>query len=394
MALIGLALIGCTPTAPLPATQTDPQSAGSGQPEVAAVEGSAQSGDAGKGTEQSVGVKNEWLVGAIGHARIHMKISVKDQVVSGFYYYDNYQINIPLTGTLEQNMKDVATLYLNEDTDANGKVRALYWSEDYIEGFWEGNGKQYPFYVIRKNSDLKAPEEPSEGMIEYAGTWYGAHDYYFGGTSLEMTPLFEDLLYYKVNAYNGAHSGGLEEFAVSGEKGFTSSFLDMTYGENPTAVQFDWILSGDRLNLESNAYDYMCGMGVTFDSDYVRDEIVVSVPTAEEVGIVDDSQRGAAFAALVGDAYETFIAYTSAVAYEELQFDGQSAQGGKSILRGLGGYCYYLMTPEHMYVAAFTGDHIAYYTDDEAYADQLPLPMVDWANNWVADGVDYHYQSR
>ena len=96
------------------------------------------------------------------------------------------------------------------------------------------------------------------------------------------------------------------------------------------------------------------------------------------------------FKRLVGNNYESFINCTAGVGYSEVELDGKKVRAGESFLRGLNGYCSYIISSEYIYAAIDAGDKIEYYTNDKNYANRLPKPMVDWASNKKDLKINYN----
>lgn len=333
-----------------------------------------------------------WLVGHIGLTPIQMELTVEMDQVRGSFRIDADAKPIPLSGTLEPTMKDYAILTLNAESGEEMAFKAIYWSADYIQGFKQVEDSLEPFYVLKKGSSVTKPNPPSAYLSQWEGVWYGLNDTYYSGTDLKMMPLFDNLVFYSLMAYNGAASGALEGFAVIDNREAVSLFDDYSYTNPSERVRKVWSFDGENLHLESNAYDYMCGMGVSFDAAYGKNKRNISVPTAMEVGIVDNEVEEKRFKALVKEEYTRFIDYTAFVVYDPIDWNGASAKVGQSYLRGLPAYCIYLMTENHQYVAAYFDDYIGYYTDDLAYSNVLPEPIRDWAERWGTTDIRMFYE--
>ena len=125
-------------------------------------------------TEQPTIDKN-WFAGTIGDAKIHAKLEVLDDKVSGVYYYDQYKTNINLEGYINDfdDMKDFRTISLTEDTDKRGKIVGVLRTNDYIEGYWKSDNIIYPMYLIREGMDITPPKKLSEEINKFDGEWTG-----------------------------------------------------------------------------------------------------------------------------------------------------------------------------------------------------------------------------
>lgn len=326
-------------------------------------------------------VDKNWFAGAIGDSKIHAKIEVSADKVSGVYYYDQYKTNIKLEGYIDDfaQMKEFKTISLTEDTDKKGEIKGVFRTNDYIEGYWKSEDVIYPMYLIREGLNITPPKKPSREISKFDGHWTGKNSGYFGGSRAYIKALFNDLIYYELNAFNGTHSGALESFGIINKGSAKTVFKDTTYYEKDENVFFEFKIEDDLLKLNSNMYDYMCGMGVLFDSEYVLGEIEISMPTALEVGIVETEEQDELFKKLVGDKYSDFISYTSFVDYSEVIMDGEKVKAGNSYLRGAYGCCFYIISSKHIYAAIIGDEEIYYYTNDKNYAKKIPEPMAEWA---------------
>jgi hypothetical protein len=336
--------------------------------------------------------EKEWFNGAIGNAKIHAKLDVSGNEVSGVYYYDQYKINISLKGYIEENIKGLQTILLTEDTDKKGEIQALFRSKGYIQGFWSNGKDVFPMYLIKEGSNDTPPKQPDKVTMKFDGQWTGKNSGYFGGSEAVINALFDDLIYYGLSAFNGTHFGALDGFGIVNNGVAKTTFDDKTYDEKENVV-FEFNIDNDTLSLNSNMYEYMCGMGVAFDSKYTKGKVDTPMPTAQEVGIVDTIEQDELFKKLVGSEYETFIQYTQGVDYSEVILDGKQVNAGQSMLTGLRGNCYYIVSESYIYAAIVTaGGSINYYTNDKNYANELPQLIAEWAKDIKELKVEYYYK--
>lgn len=332
-----------------------------------------------------------WFAGAIGNAKIHAQLEITGNKVSGVYYYDQYKTNISLKGTIDDRVKDLQAVSLTEDTDKKGNIRGLFRSKDYLQGFWKSGSEVYSMYLIREGAGISPPQIAGKGAMLFDGYWTGKGTGYFAGSNAYIKVLFDDLLYYQLQAFNGSHSGGLDSFATIDNNIARTVFKDTAYDKKDENVVFEFSLEDYCLNLKSNRYDYMCGTGVGFDSSYTKGKISITKPTAQQVGIVASKEKDELFKKLVGDKYDTFISYTAAVSYEDKILDGRKVKAGSSLLRGVNGYCFYIISSEYIY-AAILSNNIDYYTNDPKYANKLPQLMEDWATYRKGLKINYNFK--
>lgn len=332
----------------------------------------------------------EWFAGSIGNVKIHAKLDISGKTVSGIYYYDQYKTNIVLKGSIEDEIIDLQTITLTEDTDKKGTMNGLFKTKDYIQGYWRSGKDIYPMYLIREGSEINPPKQPAKQTLRFDGHWTGKSSGYFAGSEADIKVLFDDLILYELSAHNGTHMGGLDCFAIVNSYKAKTVFKDTTYGERQENVTFEFSVENNNLNLKSNEYDFMCGMGVGFDSSYTKEKVDTSLPSAQQVGIVETKAQDELFKKIVGDEYDTFIQYTQSVNFSEVVLDGKKVNAGESLLRGMYGYCFYIVSPENIYAAIVTEDNIKYYTNDKNYADKLPQPILDWTKSKRDLNVEYY----
>lgn len=336
-------------------------------------------------------IDNSWFAGSIGNSKIHAKLDVIGDTVSGFYYYDQYKTNITLHGHLGEynQLKDFQSISLTEDTAKQGVIKGVLRTNDYIEGYWKSGNDIYPMYLIRESSDIAPPKEPSLNTSKFDGDWTGEDSNYFCGSKAEIKVLFDDLIYYSLSAHNGTHFGTLDSFGIIDNGVSKTVFTDTTDFQSGENVVFEFMIDNNLLKLKSNDYNYYCGMGVAFSSNFVKGNINFDIPTALEVGIVDTKDQDDLFKKLVEDKYNYFIAYTAGVDYSEVILDGEKVKCGTSYLRGANGYCVYIISEKHIY-AAIMDNGINYYTNDINYAERIPEPMIEWLRD--IKEIKYNYK--
>lgn len=344
------------------------------------VHGSANKNSTVRATNETY--TDGWFFGFIGNKRIHAKFDISGNKVSGVYYYDEYKTNIKLEGYVNDfaEMKDFRTVYLSEDTDENESIMGMFRTDDYIQGCWKNDDVIYPMYLIREGTNITPPRKPDADIMKFDGHWTGKESGYFVGSEADIKVLFDDLIYYELNAFSGANMGVLDSFGILEDNVIKTVFKDKTYDEKKENVVFEFKAENDSLHLDSNEYSFYCGMGVMFDSCFVKGEIDIEMPTALEVGIVDTKEQDALFKKLVGDKYDDFIMYTSYVFYSETTWNGEEVKAGESYLRGCSGCCSYIVSKDHIYAAIIGDEGIYYYTNDKNYANKIPEPMAEWAN--------------
>ena len=327
-----------------------------------------------------------WFTGAIGTSKIHAKLDISGNDISGVYYYDKYKSNIKLEGNLENEVKDYRTICLNEDTSKDGEFYGILKTPDYMEGYWREGEKMYPMYLIKSGSGIKLPLQPDAAARQFDGSWMGSKSNYYIASYVEIQVLFKDLLYYDLESNNGANLGSLTGLALIDQEKAEAKLSDEASGD----AYFNFNVNGGKLKLESDNYSYMCGAGVSHMADYVKGEIDIPVPDPQEVGIVDTREQADKFRSMVGDMYEEFISLTQATSEEEYILDGNKVSVRRSFLRGLADECIYIVSDKHLYAAAVSETGIEYFTDDAVYADKLPDPIKKWADDKSELNINYN----
>ena len=196
------------------------------------------------------------------------------------------------------------------------------------------------------------------------------------------------MLYYDLESHNGADSGGLISLALINEGKAITRFSDESVGD----VVYELSINNGMLHIDSNKYDYMCGVGASHMTDYIKGKNDIPLPSAQDVGIVDSKEQSELFKTIVGNKYEDFINMTEATDKEDYVLDGKQASVRKSYLLGMPNQCIYMISPEYIYAAIVTEDSIEYYTNDKNYAEKLPQPMVEWAANNKDLKIIYNYK--
>jgi hypothetical protein len=329
------------------------------------------------------------FIGSVGEAGIHMSLSYQDGNLTGSYYYDKYKTKININGFIDNIYLDYTSFRLWEDTDQEGQFIALFINQDLIMGCWKNETKVYPMYLIRSGAAINPPKAAGKDLMELEGEWYGKNANYFSGSELTIRALFEDLLYFDLNAFNGTATGSLDGFMFYKEGTAGVAFRDHIIWNDPASehVSFEIRKKDDELSLISNQYDYCCGLGVAFDHVYSREEGKHSMPSATEVGITANKEEEELFSQIVHYRDYAFIQNTQSVMYEDILLDGRAVRAGASMFRGAAGMCYYINGRELMYAAVYEDGVIQYYTNDPKYSDHMPRPMAEWAESFDCEVI-------
>ncbi len=327
--------------------------------------------------------------GAVGEAGLHMSLSYQDGRLTGSYSYDKYGTKISLDGVLDEVYQEYLSFHLTEATDQEGQFIGIFITKDLVKGCWKSDEKLYPMYLIRTDSGLNPPKAAGKELQELEGKWYGKNRRYFSGSDLTLTALFEDLIYFELTAFNGAASGALSGFAFYGEAVAGIRYRDYIVWDDPSSqhVSFEFRKQAEELSLISNQYDYSCGMGVTFDQSYSREDRKPATPSLTELGITTTKEEEELFSQMVYYTDYFFIRNTQAVMYEDILLDGRKVRAGASYLRGAGGMCYYINGKDMMYAAIYEDGVIQYYTNDPNYMGHMPKPMQKWADGFACEVV-------
>ncbi|MEK3837274.1 hypothetical protein [Paenibacillus sp. FSL P2-0136] len=265
------------------------------------------------------------LTGAInGNLPIHMSIKVESGgKLTGSYYYDKYKQTIRLTGNVNGK---IAHMY---EYDAKGKETG------HFQGWWiPGTGfagvwsspdgtRQLPVEALSATAttSLKAP-----AAADWSGEWYMASNSPFYGSYVEFSNVKSDKLVFSMDAYEGAHSGQLENETAVVRKRMA------VYKEEDGSVVFFYLLNG-KLYVTSPSPVYSAGANVTYTGEYTRDPNE-KVYTLKDTGVFKTAAEDKAFRKLVGEDYDLFL-YSMQLLDEPKDLDGKGSRVVQGGVRGL-----------------------------------------------------------
>lgn len=329
--------------------------------------------------------KNKF-VGYVNGAPIHMTLSCENDVISGSYSYDKYQTEINLSGTVNQTYRDYVELQMTEDTDVSGRFVGIFQSSESIRGLWQDINGTYPMYFYPEGHEMEKADEPTEEIQKLQGNWFGKNDTYYRENSMEVIPLFSDLLYFYMNTRNGKSSGSLTGLAIYDEtnKHARTIYWDCvdTKERADEHVAFDFSVNEvNELLLTSNQYGYACGIDSSFDQQYKQSANAIIQPSLVDIGIVSDGKQEDCFHKMINYNDYLFIYNTQGVAYEDSELDGKKVRAGESYIPGCDSMCYYINAGDYLYAAAVNDEgNIEYFTNDTKYQNVIPEPMQEWVN--------------
>jgi len=325
--------------------------------------------------------ENNKFTGMIGESKIHMTLSYQDNKITGVYYYDKYKTEINVSGKIIFELKDYPSINLFEDSEQYGSINGIIRTKDYIEGYWQDYDHMYPMYLMREGADVKAPEKPGKHTQSFAGHWYGNNSTYYSKSDLDITALFNDMIYYDLEAQSGSNVGSYSGVAIVNQDAANALLGDYNdWNRHDDFQLFEFTQQMNDLCLNSNDYNYGCGMWVSFDNQYSKEEAKIEEPTALEVGIVSTSEQEDDFRDLVRTYYSDFINNTQYVDYKEITLDGEKVMAGESVFQGMSSCCYYIISEDSIYAAFSDEKDIKYFTNDGNYIDYMPKPMQEWAD--------------
>jgi len=326
-----------------------------------------------KSNELSIATKSEdekadWFIGAInGTLKIHMKLNVVQDKVSGVYYYDAHKKNINLSGDIYNNL---FTVY---EKDSKGSIDAIFASDELIEGVWYDDKNTYPIYLIKEGSNIPIPQSPDSNLMRWKNSWKGETSGFYSGSELTIYPVFNNLIRFDISAFSGTHSGGFVSLAL------LNNNTAVYKGENNTYLKFVLKDDGD-VELDTNDYTYNCGMGVAYDSAYTTKKLNIVPPTAKEVGLVYTDEQEKIFKELTGEYYIEFIQYAQFYTDEE-ELDGLGFSVRKFGLRGdFNAAIVMINQKDNTVLAAVEGaDAIYYFTNNKEFTNP-PDTIKKWCN--------------
>lgn len=311
---------------------------------------------------------NDWFSGAINETlKIHLKLDIKGSDVSGTYYYDKYKKNIAFKGDITDN---IISLY-EKESEAN--ITIVFVSEELIEGTWSDEKNTYPLYLIKEGSKISIPQKPDNNLIKWKGLWKGKDSGYYSSSDISIYPVFNNLIKFDIEAFNGTHSGGFSGLALINN--------NKAIYKNEDGIEFIISLNEDEnIILDTTDYSYSCGMGVGFDSIYTKD-LFIKKPSAKEVGLVNTDEQEKIFKNLTGEHYDEFIAYAQYCGEEE-DLDEIGAVVRTFGSRGYNNAGIVMIIEEDNTILAMIGseDGMRYFTNNDKYTTP-PKTMKNWCKD-------------
>lgn len=304
-----------------------------------------------------------------GNLKIHMKLDLSKDNITGVYYYDNYKQDINLKGYISNKH------FIVYEQDLKGTIEAIFISDDLIEGVWYDEKNTFPLYLIKEGSNLPSPQDPKSDLLKWNNSWEGINSGFYSGSELTIYPVFEDLIIFDISAFNGTHTGGLLSLALLHND--TAIFK----GENDTYLKFTMKDNGAIVELDTNDYSNNCGMGVMFDSIYTNKELNIVPPTAKEQGLVYTDEQDKIFQDLTGEHYKELIQNAQLYTDDE-DLDGLGFKVRKFGLRGYFNTVIVMINQnDNTILAAVEGtEAIYYFTNNKKY-----ISPPDTIKNWCSE---------
>lgn len=314
--------------------------------------------------------------GYIGDSPIRMTLrSEADNTrIEGEYWYTKYNVPIPISGWQEE--ANIRLLNHPTGTDELERFILLLTDEWTQKGLWQKGETNAPCYLelLTPGEDSVSKPDPSTSLSAFAGTWSGLHSNSFTYTILDFVPLYNNLIYFDLNAANGAYSGGIDGIAE-----FDGTKIVFTeYG-----VTFAFTMDANQqIKLDCNDYQYSCGNGVSYEAEYqkgtqnIQTQTTLAFLTAEENAKLQE---------LTGAHYQDLLQVGQWGDEESFELNGQPA---RMIRIGVRGYmrAAALVIQESsgfMGVLIDTYDEAAgeakmlYFTNNDEFLTP-PQPMLEW----------------
>ncbi|ASA21422.1 hypothetical protein [Paenibacillus donghaensis] len=266
------------------------------------------------------------LTGAInGNLPIHMSIKIESGgKLTGSYYYDKYKKTIRLTGNVSGKM---ANMY---EYDAKGKETG------HFQGWWiPGTGfagvwsnqdgtRQLPVEALTASAaaSIKVPT-----AAEWSGEWHRASNSPFYGSYVKFSNVKKDKLSLSMEAFDGAHSGGLDEESAVVRKRMA------VYKEENGSVIFFYLL-GSKLYVTSPTPVYSAGANVTYSGEYSKGPFKEVNYTLKDTGVFKTAAEDKAFRKVVWSDYDLFL-NSMQLLDKPKDLDGLGAEVVQGGVRGL-----------------------------------------------------------
>lgn len=234
-----------------------------------------------------------------------------------------------------------------------------------------------PVEVVKPQA--QSVEEVTDGQtkeksMDWSGKWIGANSQFYFGSELIITQGTDSSFKFQLAANNGSHEGGhggsaeiLADGVAIHELKDTSSYSDDVY--------FIFILDDEKgkINLRSNDYEFNCGMGTSFDREYVR-ELNIERPSAIDRDIVDTPEQEQIFKELTGEGYDHLIEVAQYYSEDYPDFGDYRIRtygvyGAKNLAVVM------LDNKNNNIIAVIDG---TYYSTDDKYKNKRPKFIEEW----------------
>ncbi len=238
------------------------------------------------------------LYGLIGTSKIHMRLVVNNEEVTGEYYYDKYKENISLSGSVSDNQLVLSTEFL-DDTYEN--FYAIIGEDYKVSGVWTKGGKILPLNISPSGA-AENPIQFTEDILALQGDWNGVHTNYFYKSSLRILPISNSKLYFIMDTINGGNLGNLEGFASYKD----GKIIYSEYDYNDKEIQFEFAMNKIKnlnLTVTDDNYEYACGGHTWFDNEFTKHEVDEEMP--KSVDFLTNEQN-TMLKNLLGEKYERF----------------------------------------------------------------------------------------
>ena len=151
--------------------------------------------------------------GTIGSSKVHMKIEIAKDKVTGSYYRDENKKEIHINGSMGADGK--IKLLEPGGPDKDGVVfEGVFTTQDSVEGIWYTGSYEdvllsyktpLPFSLVKEGSK---ETEPAKGEASpWEGTWVRNLCTVKNFSNIEIFYYTGRTLWFRINAYNGVNSG-------------------------------------------------------------------------------------------------------------------------------------------------------------------------------------------
>jgi len=329
-------------------------------------------------------VNQTTFIGTVGNSEIHMNVSTdSNRKVIGTYYYDAFQKDIMIDGTISSDDSINLTEY-----DEYGHFRArfcgVFVSPDRIEGVWI-DGKKGSIDELPLQVTLYKPDAPPLSSVNINHSWQGRYlrqNGVFSPSTIDISYNTGDSFYFSMKSASGSHTGGVSGVALI--KGNSAIFNDGRKG----TLTFE--LDGQKIKIkQSYEMYYYGGMGVGFSGEYVGQNEKLKDVSDIDFTFLNSVQKDT-FKSLVQEHYLAFQK-TAQFTFPTEDLDNFGAHAYSMAIRGLFTEVESIIMyrdDNKFWAAVIEGNNVYYFTNTNR-TKALPRTIEKWRERFKNKPIIY-----